>query len=425
MQRFAVWRWRGLIRVRKCTSSGTPSLSYHFRLPSNKGLCSQPSLSCVHGSIPFFHLHYPFSTNSRTLEPTNEAIQALVSKINKNGVDSMEKTLEEAKLMLKGRALDFLFSCIDNSILVVKVFEWVSSQSDIKLEKTHFDVTINSAGKLKDFETLLRLLNLRFERGILNTHHTFKFCRAWSDDFSILKEVMKVFDKISFRFGKKNCYDMLIASLSMSEHFTAAKFVLETMLSVQCKPSGCTLHPIIVAYVKNGKINEVYELFEFAKTRQITLDIECYNAFMDYLCKQSKLKEAADFLSDMLSLSTCKPDARMYNSLISAACRVGREDGAVSLLDRMRNEGLKPQFGTYTCILRMFMGQGKWEKVYRLLNKVRGIDPVSDYWNYMFVIEWLKKDGKREDAIHLALEAKSMGLILDKRVTRELLNEKL
>ncbi|XP_020521399.1 pentatricopeptide repeat-containing protein At2g40240, mitochondrial isoform X1 [Amborella trichopoda] len=381
MQRFAVWRWRGLIRVRKCTSSGTPSLSYHFRLPSNKGLCAQPSLSCVHGSIPFFHLHYPFSTNSRNLEPTNEAIQALVSKINKNGVDSMEKTLEEAKLMLKG--------------------------------------------KLKDFETLLRLLNLRFERGILNTHHTFKFCRAWSDDFSILKEVMKVFDKISFRFGKKNCYDMLIASLSMSEHFTAAKFVLETMLSVQCKPSGCTLHPIIVAYVKNGKINEVYELFEFAKTRQITLDIECYNAFMDYLCKQSKLKEAADFLSDMLSLSTCKPDARMYNSLISAACRVGREDGAVSLLDRMRNEGLKPQFGTYTCILRMFMGQGKWEKVYRLLNKVRGIDPVSDYWNYMFVIERLKKDGKREDAIYLALEAKSMGLILDKRVTRELLNEKL
>ena len=60
--------------------------------------------------------------------------------------------------------------------------------------------------------------------------------------------------------------------------------------------------------------------------------------------------------------SGCKPNAVAYDIMINFSCKTGRMEGVLQLLDKMKEEGINPLYGTYSYLLKgILIARGKPE----------------------------------------------------------------
>lgn len=70
----------------------------------------------------------------------------------------------------------------------------------------------------------------------------------------------------------------------------------------ECKPTSFTYNIFIDYYVREGKTNEVYQVFLQMKRKGIVPDVVSFNLCIDCLGRVGKVREAKDIFEEMRQL---------------------------------------------------------------------------------------------------------------------------
>ena len=117
-------------------------------------------------------------------------------------------------------------------------------------------------------------------------------------------------------------------------------------------------------------------------------------------------------------------DAFTYDIMINYACKTRKLGGALQFLDKMKEEGIKPLYGTYAHLLKGILFDRDFEEAYSFLIQQSGTDPNLDSVNYEYLIRICHKVGLEEEARHLFTEMKAKGLeLLDDKLYTQILHE--
>ncbi|KAG2317382.1 hypothetical protein Bca52824_020504 [Brassica carinata] len=86
-------------------------------------------------------------------------------------------------------------------------------------------------------------------------------------------------------------------------------------------------------------------------------DAKFYSSLIHIVSKTGRFKDAAEIFEDMTNQGVAR-DVLVYNTMISAAVNHSRDETALRLLKRMKEEGsCSPNVETYAPLLKMFLLQ--------------------------------------------------------------------
>lgn len=319
----------------------------------------------------------------------------------------MEETLTQLGVHLTSGLVEMVLDTPRSPSLALRFFQWAKAQPGFKHNSSTYDKIANTLGSYKDFETLQWILSEAFVERCKFSFRTFSFATAWHDDSDLLNEVMEMIEKLELS-PRRYAYERLIGALCRKSHVDAALVVLKKMGSVDFAPKMHAYRPLIRVYCKKIQMDKVREVFEMMK--DCPQDSICYNLVLNALCNRKQFAEATEFLRSMVNMG-CKLDATTYNIMIRAACETGRIQGALKLFDRLKEEGIKPLYGTYTHLLHGLFQNNGFDKAHSFLIQQSGKNPKLDSVNYTYLIRICHKSGQKEEADKLLMEkeAKEFG----------------
>ncbi|KAJ0094008.1 hypothetical protein Patl1_24831 [Pistacia atlantica] len=161
--------------------------------------------------------------------------------------------------------------------------------------------------------------------------------------------------------------------------------VLDQMKQYRCKPNITTYNELLDGLLKVNRLKEAFELVMDIEESGIELNIVSYNTILHGFCHAGMLDEAFKFMGKMLVGGT-KPDAITFNILIYAYCRQGKVGDAIQLLDRIRARGeWNPDIISYNSILWGICNWIGLEEAFHFLQKMlnEGFRPNNATWNVL------------------------------------------
>ncbi|XP_058093752.1 small ribosomal subunit protein mS79 (rPPR3b)-like [Magnolia sinica] len=121
----------------------------------------------------------------------------------------------------------------------------------------------------------------------------------------------------------------------------------------------------------------------------------------------AKVPELFDALPSKISV---KPDVFSYSILIQALCKMGSLDSAVSALEMMELNGVRPSLITFNHLLNGLYTGSRFSDAEKLWFKMEEYNCVPDVTSYNERLRGLVLEGKTEEAVKLVGEFGNRGL---------------
>ncbi|TYG98864.1 hypothetical protein ES288_A10G150900v1 [Gossypium darwinii] len=158
------------------------------------------------------------------------------------------------------------------------------------------------------------------------------------------------------------------------------------------------------SYFFIGKWDEAKRLLADIVNKGISPNGFFVNALISALCKDGKIQEAISVF-DLMTQRGIRPDVITYTTLIHAfysiidiLCKEGESSKAIEILKLMTRKGVTPNVFTYNSFIQGFCHSGQWEEVTSLLNRImNGVHPNLVTFNSL--INALCKENRIEEAI--------------------------
>ncbi|KAK8281599.1 hypothetical protein V6Z12_D09G250600 [Gossypium hirsutum] len=132
-----------------------------------------------------------------------------------------------------------------------------------------------------------------------------------------------------------------------------------------------------------------------------------------YEVNSQKIDEGFQLFRDM-QFQGCKPNARTYNTLIQALCRVGRVRTAKKMFDEMYVCGSQsPTSFTYTIMLDGLCKNGHVDEAIALFRSLEGTKYESSIELYSILIYGMCRTGRMEEARNMFNEMSRKGFVPD------------
>lgn len=141
-------------------------------------------------------------------------------------------------------------------------------------------------------------------------------------------------------------------------------------------------------------------------------DLFSYNTFLGYYGRQKDFKGLADILSQM-SKAKIQGDVVTFSTILSALLSVGRKDAPTTIMNLMRQQGIKPNVATYTAVIDSQVReqtQANFDAALALLGKMEddGIKPNEVTYTAilagLYRGQWLSRE--KADTIRREIVAK-------------------
>ncbi|KAL6960399.1 hypothetical protein U1Q18_038165 [Sarracenia purpurea var. burkii] len=191
----------------------------------------------------------------------------------------------------------------------------------------------------------------------------------------------------------------LIGSVS-TIYSSSAMLFFKFMVEKERFPTLLTLSNLSRNFCKNGKIDELLEVFWILSIKGYFSDMASYDMMVSFLCKAGRVKESYEILQEMKKKGLC-PDVSFYNYIMEACCREDLLRPAKRLWDEMFASGCGGNLKTYNIVIRKFSETGQVEEAQRLFGQMLEKGIVPDTRTYTSLLEGLCKDKKLEDALQV------------------------
>ncbi|XP_073222935.1 pentatricopeptide repeat-containing protein At5g14080 isoform X3 [Cicer arietinum] len=193
--------------------------------------------------------------------------------------------------------------------------------------------------------------------------------------------------------------NVLIGCVSDIDHVAAIGFFYfvvekDRFLSIT------TLNRLSRNLCRQGRLDELLEIFRVLDCRNYFKDLEGYNVMVSWLCEAKRVKEAYVVLQEMKKKGL-SPDVSSYNYVMEACCKEDLLRPARKLWDEMFASGCCGNLKTYNILISKFSEEGQIEEAQMLFNRMldKGVEPDSA--SYTFLLQGLCQEDKLEEAFEL------------------------
>lgn len=218
-------------------------------------------------------------------------------------------------------------------------------------------MVIDNLGRLGNYDAMARVLSEFAKKKVHLVPLAFEFV-----SLSPLKEatVMKVVDVLKAveepTRGSGLC--SLIKMFSAVGSFEMAELVM------QLSERKATFYKImVVEKCGKGDFEGAADLVEVMRKHGLKPEAKIYNYVLSTLCKHDKSAEADALFEEMLERE-CAPDPITYEIFVCHSCKAGNFDLARKLLDRMNAQGIEPRVSMHAVILKGYFNLKRFEEAY-------------------------------------------------------------
>ncbi|KAI4985269.1 hypothetical protein ZWY2020_017899 [Hordeum vulgare] len=152
-------------------------------------------------------------------------------------------------------------------------------------------------------------------------------------------------------------------------------------------------HLVVSFLGKAGKVREAYDVIKEIKRKKLDPGISSYNSLMVALCRNDLLRPAKKLWDEMFT-SGSSPNLQTYNILITKFAEIGESEQVQQLFDHMVQKGVTPDSTTYTSVITMLCQENKYEQAEEIFNKSVAQDPkLASSVLTVFIIVLCKQGG--------------------------------
>ena len=126
---------------------------------------------------------------------------------------------------------------------------------------------------------------------------------------------------------------------------------------------------------------EVMKFFQTMRDRGCSPGIKFYRIALQECVKTNDLKGAQLLWETMLSRNICRPDTKLYNSMIALHCSYDESNLARGMLDEMVCNGVFPNSETYNVLFKFLIRRRKLEEAFSIFNEMVQNECIPDQTN--------------------------------------------
>ncbi|KAG2725374.1 hypothetical protein I3760_01G062500 [Carya illinoinensis] len=180
--------------------------------------------------------------------------------------------------------------------------------------------------------------------------------------------------------GDAVTFSILINAFCNANNIDKAMELFNQMLKDGCSPGAIVFYRLISGLSKAGRMDDASSIVSMLKEAGFCLDIVRYNVLIGGFCRKNKLDKAYEMLKEMEQAGV-KSDIVTYNTLISYLSKAGNFATAHRVMRNMIKEGLVPTVVTYRVLIRAYCLNGKIEeamKIFRDMSSSSKLPPDNN-----------------------------------------------
>nr|UPT49052.1 pentatricopeptide repeat protein AaPPR1458 [Agave angustifolia]UPT49246.1 pentatricopeptide repeat protein AaPPR1506 [Agave angustifolia]UPT49939.1 pentatricopeptide repeat protein AaPPR1505 [Agave angustifolia] len=215
-------------------------------------------------------------------------------------------------------------------------------------------------------------------------------------------------------------YNILIEALHKSgEGHRAVSHFEEMKKSKDFSPDSCTYSLVIPCYVDTGDVREACLCYNKMKEMSWTPSVAAYCSLVKGLCKIGEINAAITLVKDCLGNVTSGPMDFKYTLTILNACRSGKPEKVIEVLDEMMEEGYSLEDIIYCAVIHGFCKHASSEEARKVLAVMKNRNLLSEA-GYIVYEEMLNEHLKKTTAGLVVSGLKFFGLESKLKLTRSM-----
>ncbi|CAD6209280.1 unnamed protein product [Miscanthus lutarioriparius] len=340
----------------------------------------------------------------------SDAIVRLVAA----GGGGLEADLDRlfAAALSHGFVSSALRALTDRAVPTERFFAWASSlgRGFSQCPRAH-NLLVENAGRLGDYGAMSRALALMSERRLPLTDRAFAFLAPSSGSSrsgsveDAARAVLRALDGVGGPCRASGVFSLVKALASIGEFDAAVSVIEETARKVRY------YNVLVAAKCKAGDFVGAREVFDEMRRLGSDPDANTWNYLLGCLLKNGRLAEGCG-LAEAMERFKCNeiPNSLTYEILTYHACKAGKMDSAMQILDQMFSENLTPRITIHSAFIKGYFYAGRIEDACKYVSDMSTRDRHSVNRNYSLLVKLLQKSGRTVDAGRVLYELMEKGL---------------
>jgi len=165
-------------------------------------------------------------------------------------------------------------------------------------------------------------------------------------------------------------YGSIVKGFSHKRCFSRVWEVYDEMVAQKLEFSMVTFNTLIDACARSGDLGRIPSLLKDIDAQGLKLGIVTYSAILKGYCQSDRLSEAFELIEDMRRTTKLEPDEIMYNTLLDGCARRGLYDQGMTVLQKMKESGVRPSNFTLSVLVKMANRARKLERAFELCEEI-------------------------------------------------------
>ncbi|GJN30109.1 hypothetical protein PR202_gb18389 [Eleusine coracana subsp. coracana] len=337
----------------------------------------------------------------------SDAIVRLVAA----GGSNLEADLDRLNPALSHRLVaTTLRALTDRGVPASRFFAWASLRRGFVPSADAHNLLVDNAGKVADYPAMSRALALMSERRLSLTDRAFAFLAPQGSSRSgsvedAARAVLKALDDVGGPCRASGVFSLVKALATIGEFGAAAAAIEETARTARY------YNVLVAAKCKAGDFIGAREVFDEMRKLGCDPDANTWNYLLGCLLKKGRVAEACGLVESMeRSKNDVIPNSLTYEILTCHACKAGKMDSSMQILDQMFSANLTPRITMHTAFIKGHFYAGRIDDAYKYVSDMSTRDRHSTNRNYSLLAKLLRSSGRVIDAGRVLYELMDKGL---------------
>lgn len=199
-------------------------------------------------------------------------------------------------------------------------------------------------------------------------------------------------------------YTHMISCLAKHGSLYDSVRLYDEMKKRGCIPNLKVYNYLIYVLTRENCMKEAHSIFNKIMEEGLKPDLETYNCMILPLCEAHKLDEAREIMKTMM-LGGIRPSMDTYHAFV----KIENFEGMFKLIERMKEDGIRPNHRTFLLIFDNFFRSGESENALRMWGEMSEYDVTPGIVHYITMIKGLVVHGWIPKAVEFYGEMKAKG----------------
>lgn len=271
----------------------------------------------------------------------------------------------------------------------------------IKGDATTYTILITAFCNVNNIERAMKLFEQMLESGIVSDATLYHSLISGLSQAGRMDDACSVVSQMRAAGFQLDLigYNVLIGGFCRKNRLDKAYELFKSMGESGVNPDLVTYNTLIAYSSKKGYFETAHGMWKKMLGDRITPNVVTYGALIGAYCELGNLFEAMKIYKEMNTgsrASTKKPNTIIYNTLINALCKSDSVEVALSLLDDMKDKGVRPNTSTFNSLLKGLQERRWLDKAFKLMDEMNKQACIPDYVTMEILTEWLPAVGQTE-----------------------------